>query len=152
MSEEEEKRRIKAQQAKEVKSSKGSKDTQDVTIYDVSIDTWNRFVSLAKLYYDNEGHKVLEDALVALTEKYENEEPVSQKELDGIRKEIDVMKEAVAEAEGRIRVLEELSSNDEGKNTTGGKMSFGEARQKNKNKSDSLDEDEFEELKSMKEV
>ncbi len=147
------KKRLKSEQAKEVISNKSS-DTQDVTVYDVPLDVWNRFVSLAKLYYDNEGWKVLRDALVALTEKYEKEEFASQKDMERVEKRIDGLKNYVEDLEGRIKVMQQFDS-DEDKNINRETPSFEEAREmaeqhKEGGDSGDFDEEEFEELKSLK--
>lgn len=51
---------------KELRKKTEYEDRDDVTIYNVPDDVWSKFVSLAKLHYDNEGWQVLDDALESL--------------------------------------------------------------------------------------
>lgn len=82
---------------KEIEKKKG----KDVTIYNVPEEVWSDFVSMAKLHYDNEGWRVLKDALESLKED-------KTSRVDRVEEKVDVLASTINQ------LAEEMYEDEEG--------------------------------------
>lgn len=80
-------------------SSEQEEDTTriDFKVYDVPIELKNKYVSLAKLEYDNQMWKVLEAGMDRLVEERETQVPKLEKEVDSLQKQIVYLKKEIEE-------------------------------------------------------
>lgn len=83
------------------------KETNDVTIYNVPDDVWSDFVSLAKLHYDNEGWRVLQDAVESLMED-------KTTRIDRLEQRLDELEVQVGQA---ATMLQNMRKDEEDKDT-----------------------------------
>jgi len=91
--------------------------TTDLVIYDVPDEVRDKFISMAKLEYDNEGWRVLADALNTL--------------IQSRRADVEELKEKVNRLEEEINIMKNLTkySDEQTNDGTNGKPTFGDLQE-----------------------
>lgn len=72
----------------------------DLHVYDVPVEVKNKYISMAKLDYDNEMWKVLEAGMERLQEDRKTRVPELEEKVNGLQKQIIYLKTRIEELEG----------------------------------------------------
>lgn len=104
-----------------------STDRVDFKVYDVPIELKNKYISLAKLEYDNEMWKVLEAGMNALLEERERKVPELETKVGQLQKQIVFLKTKIEDLE-----KEDLDQKEE----NGPPKTFGASNDTNKPEED----------------
>ncbi len=84
----------------------GEKHTVDMKVYDVPVELKNQYISMAKLDYDNQVWRVMEEGMSRLLDERHNKVGELEMKLEAQRKQIMTLNE-------RINELSKLSDNKE---------------------------------------
>lgn len=92
-------------------------DTTDLVIYDVPVPLRDKFISMTKLHYDNEGWRLLADAIDTIL-KHQNDD-------------FEELKEKVNRLEEEINIMKNLTkySEEQRNSSTNGKPTFGDLQE-----------------------
>lgn len=88
------------QKALEENSSSDNEEdhtTIDLKVYDVPVELKNKYISLAKLEYDNQLWKVLEAGMDKLIEERQDKVPELENEVSKLQKQIVILKQEIEE-------------------------------------------------------
>jgi hypothetical protein len=88
------------QQALEENSSSDNEEdhtTIDLKVYDVPVELKNKYISLAKLEYDNQLWRVLDAGMDKLLEERQDKVPELENEVEKLQKQIIVLKQEIEE-------------------------------------------------------
>lgn len=77
-----------------------SDDRVDLKVYDVPVETKNKYISMAKLDYDNELWRVLEEGMKRLQDERQTKIPELEEKVEGLQKQIVFLKTKIEELEG----------------------------------------------------
>lgn len=92
--------------------------TVDLKVYDVPIELKNKYISMAKLEYDNELWKVLAAGMDKLIEERQDKVPALENEVQKLQKQIVILKQEIEE----IKQAEKEPENE-------GPVTFGSQRE-----------------------
>lgn len=93
-------------------------ETVDFKVYDMPVELKNKYISMAKLDYDNEMWKVLEAGMDALQEERERKIPELEQKVDNLQKQIVYLKTKI----------ENLEGSQESKDESGPPKTFGDQK------------------------
>lgn len=84
----------KAEAVKEKVREKAAKEkeTVDFTVYDLPVDVKNQFISMAKLYYDNDVAEVMRDAITSLKDDRTNRIDDLEAKVERLEQRVEVLK------------------------------------------------------------
>lgn len=74
-------------------------NTVDMKIYDMPIELKNKYISMAKLDYDNKVWKVLEKGMQKLEEERNDKIPRLEEDIDSLQKQVVLLKTKIDELE-----------------------------------------------------
>lgn len=86
-------------QAVKEKLKEAGGDRKDFTVYDMPTDLANKYISMAKLYYDNEVWRVLEHGMELMVEEHTTK--------------VEDLEDRIDRLEAKVSVLESTSSPDD---------------------------------------
>lgn len=95
--------------------------TVDFKVYDMPVELKNKYISMAKLDYDNQMWKVLEAGMDALSEERERKVPELEEKVDQLQKQIAYLKVKIEDLESS-----DLSNKEDG----GAPKTFGNQKKK----------------------
>lgn len=67
-------------------------DTTDLVIYDVPVEVRDKFISMTKLHYDNEGWRLLADAINMILQHQNDDLEDLKEKVNRLEKQINIMK------------------------------------------------------------
>lgn len=93
-------------------------DRVDLKVYDIPVEVKNKYISMAKLDYDNELWRVLEAGMEKLEDERDRKVPELEEKVDNLQKQIVFLKTK----------MEELESEDKKDDTSNGPKTFGDVK------------------------
>lgn len=75
--------------------------TVDFKVYDVPVELKNKYISMAKLDYDNQMWRVLEEGMKRLEEERKNKVPELEERIDDLQKQLVYLKSRLDEIEDK---------------------------------------------------
>lgn len=73
----------------------------DFKVYDVPVELKNKYISMAKLDYDNQMWRVLEEGMKRLEEERKNKVPELEEKIDDLQKQLVYLKSRLDEIEDK---------------------------------------------------